>query len=340
MPLSKLSTSIFKTTLAQTRALNGAIDKYNAKPSLTLLETIEAIIEQPGRAHWQSQADEILRLEMAIKNERRASAGTVQVVGGAGILGSSAAVDLSPTAWIEKLSVEAPSLDGIQFDGSGKQGAQGNTHKMELPGGKKLFAKTARGKDKGSVETEVQREYGVYKKLYQTVGEHPNLVKVWGWADMKFGLQHEVGFIMDRIEGPDGRTMQARLKEAWDLGIISTAEYWSSIQYIGRCHVKVIQHLKNAGWAHNDIKPENYVVDAISGEMIVIDLGGAGLLGEKWNAVTAEYLAPEMQSGNKPNPAAKGTVASDVFSLGASIAHAAEAAHAFHAVAKPNQGLT
>ncbi|QCP52071.1 hypothetical protein FAZ95_23030 [Trinickia violacea] len=338
MPLNKLSTGVFPSK--EVLALNKAIDQYNANPNALQLDTIEAIINSRDRANWTSKAMEIMRLEMAINAERRAFRGAAQGVSGVGILGPSAVVNLAPTAWIEILNANAPSLDGVLFDGTGKQGAQGNTHKMSLPNGKKLFAKTARGHDKGSVETECQREYRVYKRLYETAGEHPNLVKVWGWADIRFGVQHEIGFIMDHIDGPDGRAMQSRLKEAWDLGIVSSAEYWSSIQYIGRCHVKVIQYLKGAGWVHNDIKPENYVVDSASGEVIVIDLGGAGLSGERWNAVTVEYLAPEMMNGGRPDLAARGAVASDIFSLGASIAHAAEAAHAFHAVAQPNQGLT
>jgi len=340
MPITKLTTSFFKKTTRETLAVNAAIDKFNAKSTPLMLDAIEMAIDAPGRAHWVSQGSEIIRLESAISAARRAfGVGTGKAVAGPGIFGPSAVVDLSPTIWLEKLFVDAPSLEGVQMEGTGKQGAQGNTHKLVLPSGKKLFAKTARGADKGSVETECQREYNVYKKFYATVGGHDNLVKVWGWADLKLGLQHEVGFVMDQIEGPDGRTMQALLKEAWDLGIISSAEYWGSIQYVGRCHVKVIQHLKGAGWAHNDIKPENYVVDSLTGEVIVIDLGGAGLLGDKWNAVTVEYLAPEMMRGGKANPAAKGAVSSDVFSLGATLAHAVEAAHAFHVVAQPNRGL-
>lgn len=337
MPLTKLSTSYFRAASRETLAVNAEIDKYNTTSNPILLETIQALIDRPGRVHWASQASEILRLELAINQLRRANAGGG---GAADALGPRAIVNLAPTAWLERLSLNAPSLEGIQFEGTGKQGAQGNTHKMLLPGGKKLFGKTARGADKNSAETEVQREYAVYKRFYATVGGHPNLVQVWGWADMKIGVQHEVGFIMDHIEGPDGRTMQGHLKEAWDLGIISSAEYWSAIQYVGRCHVEVIRHLKAAGWAHNDIKPENYVIDSITGEVIVIDLGGAGLLGEKWNAVTVEYLAPEMLRAGKANRGAMGAVASDVFSLGASLAHAVEAPHAFHGVAQPNRGLT
>ncbi|MDN7179007.1 hypothetical protein M0D69_13475 [Caballeronia sp. SEWSISQ10-4 2] len=342
MPLSKLSTSFFRTTSKETRDVNVAIDQFNAGPTGINLDKIQAFINAPGRAHWTSQAGEIVRLELAINQARRALAGSGQV-GSTGILGATAVVNLNPTTWIETLFDDAPSLDGVSFDGSGKEGAQGNTHKLLLPNGKKLFAKTDHGASKNNAETECEREYRVYERFYKTiVGHpegHPNLVKVWGWADIKLGIQHEVGFIMDHIEGPDGRTMQRWLKEAWDLGIISSAEYWSSIQYIGRCHLDVIHHLQNAGWAHNDIKSENYVVDSITGEVIVIDLGGAGLLGHNWNAVTAEYLAPEMLIGDKPNRAAKGAVASDLFSLGATIVHATEAAHAFHPVARPNRGL-
>jgi serine/threonine protein kinase len=338
MPLTKLSTSIFTATSKETTALNKAIDEYNARPSLMTLELVAMMISGANQNRWPSKAAEIKRLQEAIDRERPTHVQAVATdLAGVSVMGATRVADLSPTRWIETLSPQAPSLEGVQVDGSGKKGAQGNTYFLVLPSGKRLFAKTPRGTDVEN--TECRREYEVYRRLYTTAGDHPNLVTVWGWADMRIGVLHEIGIVMERINGPDGRTMQARLKESWDLGIISTAEYWSSIQYIGRCHVKVIQHLRGAGWAHNDIKPENYVIDSETGEVIVVDLGGAGLLGGNWNAVTKEYLAPEMRVGSSPDRLAPGTAAADVFSVGASIAHAAEAAHAFHEAARPNRGL-
>jgi len=347
MPLTKLSTSIFRTTSTQIRNLNEAIGRYNANPNSINLGIVQGIIDgKDSRVHFMSHASEIMALENAIKSESKALAAAT-VAGDAGILGPRAVRNLNPTVWVETLFPDAPPLEGVVLEGEAKRrGAQGTPWKMTLPSGKKLIAKTCRSADKASSkasgnETETQREYGIYKTLYKIAGEHPNMVKVWGWADIKIAEQHEEGFIMDQIDGPDGRTLQVELKEAWALGIISTAEYWSSIQYIGRCHLDVIQHLKSAGWLHNDIKHENYVVDSASGEVIVIDLGGAGLIGDAWNAATAEFAAPELLgSDGKAAKGTNGTVASNVFALGATLVHAVEAADIFHGVAKPNRGLT
>jgi serine/threonine protein kinase len=335
MPLKPLSTSILwsKDFTKPTRDVNAAIAVYNKSPTGINLQLVEETLNRPPRIHWAKQFKEVNSLEFAIAQEKEKFSGSS---GTPGVLGATAPKNLAPSRWIERLFLDAPSLDGFVLLGDSKKGAQGATFKFEL-GNRILLAKTARGKDT-NIQTECRREFEFYKLLYRR-GEHPNLAKVWGWADLKLGDQHAEGFLMDFIKGADGFAAQKLLKDHWDLGIISTAQYWGAIQYIGRCHITVVRYLNDAGWVHNDIKPENYMVSATTGEVIVIDLGGAADIGRQPAAVTSNYLAPEMRLGGRPNPEAVGSVGSDVFSIGATLAHATEAPHAIHEQARPNQGV-
>ncbi len=337
MPLKPLSTSMLwsKDFAKPTRDVNAAIAVYNKKPNGINLQLVEETLNRPPRIHWAKQFKEVNSLEFAIAEEKEKFSGSSATPG---VLSAAAPRNITPTRWIEKLFLDAPALEGLELVGDSKKGAQGATFKFEL-GNRKLLAKTARGNDRNGLQTECRREFEFYRKLYRAGRELPNLAKVWCWADLKLGVQHAEGFLMDLIEGADGRTAQGLLKDHWDLGIISSAQYWSAIQYIGRCHITVVRHLRDAGWVHNDIKPENYMISAITGEVIVIDLGGAADVGSQPAAVTNDYLAPEMRLGGRPNPNALGTVGSDVFSIGATLAHATEAPHVTHEQAQPNRGV-
>ena len=339
-PLPKLTASftLFASSARPTAQVNAAVDAYNRTQNYTNLAVVQAMIKAAPAGHWNSKSREIAALEEAIQKEGLKYGNSPTNVAG---LGPSAKVDLSPSKWIHKLFQEAPDISGAVGEGDGKKGTQGSTFKLSV-GDKKLIAKADRSKYKGNDETECMREFQVYEKLLKIPKEHKeiwdHLPKVWGWADLKLGNQHEQGFVMNEIDGLDGGRLQKTLKDSWDLGVISSAQYWSSIQYIGRCHVKLMDHLKRAGWLHNDIKPENYMVDKETGEVIVIDLGGASKIGDTPMALTDEYLPPEMLANRKANfkPA---TVGSNVFMLGATLAQATESPDLSHKMVAPNQGI-
>ncbi len=109
------------------------------------------------------------------------------------------------------------------------------------------------------------------------------------------------------------------LHKAWKENKISSAEYWGTVQFIGRRLFDVTEHLAKAGIVHNDIKPENYVVDQHTGEPIVIDLGLHSKTNEPAKGFTEEFQPPEIQQGAKT-----ATEKSDVFSTGATLLHGTE----------------
>jgi serine/threonine protein kinase len=315
--------------------VNTLVDAYNNKKNFQNLGTLELYIEGVPRAHWQSQFKEFNELEEAIRFEKANYGKTPVNIPG---FGPKAAVNKTPSVWVQKLFPDAPELSGLAAVKQDKSGQQGATFHFES-GGKNLLAKVDKSKDKGFIETECKREFRLYEKLLKFTADTGDvwrhLPKVWGWADMKIGDQHEFGMVMDRIEGFDGYKMQKTLKDSWDLGVISSAEYWSAIQYIGRCHVAVLEFLKRAGLVHNDFKAENYMVDGKTGEVIVIDLGGASGIGENPKAVTKAYAPSDMN-----NPLLQtATMGGNVFVLGATLVQATESPHIHHDFVKPNQGI-
>ena len=69
------------------------------------------------------------------------------------------------------------------------------------------------------------------------------------------------------------------------------------------------------GWAHNDVKPENIIWDAVAKAAVLVDLGFAARAGPAPAAVgTREYLAPEIRAG-----AMWDTQSADIFAAGATL---------------------
>lgn len=95
--------------------------------------------------------------------------------------------------------------------------------------------------------------------------------------------------------------------------------------------------LHAAGFAHNDVKPSNIVLATDGGDAVLLDLGLATPLQSATDARSEhdpgslEWMAPERQTGGPP------TMASDVFSLGLVLFHAATGAAIAQARRRPSQ---
>ena len=95
--------------------------------------------------------------------------------------------------------------------------------------------------------------------------------------------------------------------------------------------------LHAAGFAHNDVKPSNIVLATDGGDAVLLDLGLATPLESATDARSEhdpgslEWMAPERQSGGPPS------MASDVYSLGLVLFHAATGAAIAQARHRPSQ---
>lgn len=98
------------------------------------------------------------------------------------------------------------------------------------------------------------------------------------------------------------------------------------VRRLGAHIASALAALHAAGFAHNDVKPSNIVVETGGGGAVLLDLGLATELATERDARSEhdpgsfEWMAPERQGGGPPSTAA------DVFSLGLVLFHAATGA--------------
>ncbi len=193
-----------------------------------------------------------------------------------------------PLGWIEQIDDQkSPNIQNIKSLHTDKF-ACGESHisLLQTQDGKNLIAKIERQVAKGHL----LEEYNAYKQL----GPMAGIVKVYGLAVIQYGLRKETALIMDEIPG---MTIDGFFKKAHyllELNKIKSTEFWSIVQFFARQMLLTIQSLHNHGIVHNDIKPENIMMDSISGYPILIDLGLHSSLNTKPKGFTNRYKAPEL----------------------------------------------
>ena len=208
----------------------------------------------------------------------------------------------------------------------------------------------------GSIKDDLAHELKGYQTIYRAVGNHPNLVNVYGIVrmpknrEMKHRLLNAFGLaqaqknskmkrvlLMDMVPGKDGeipgptgeKTFDA-LRKCWNDGKISSEQYWGAMQFIGRRLLDVTEHLGKAGIVHNDIKPQNFLVNEETGEPVVIDLGIWTKSREKHITGTKGFMAWEVATRKFSDEL------SDVFTVGASLLRGIEGNNENRS---PNEGL-
>ncbi|EGF30999.1 protein kinase YopO [Oxalobacteraceae bacterium IMCC9480] len=211
------------------------------------------------------------------------------------------------------------SFQGIKLKTANiASGAFGSVHILENENGDSFIGKTSKNNmrhDDGRIKDDLADEMKAYQIIYENPdsGPHPNLVNVYGIAIIPTADGPKRTLLMEKVPGPSGEKLFADLRSAWDGGAISTAEYYSAHQFIARKLLAVTEHLGKAGIVHNDIKPENFLVNAKTGEPILIDLGLWKEKGGRRIAGTPDFMSPEARDGTPLNEL------SDLFTVGATL---------------------
>lgn len=175
------------------------------------------------------------------------------------------------------------------------------------------------------VRDELKPELDAFNRMYRKAGSHPNIVNVYGIAKVPMNGRMERALLMDAIPGPNGADSFRVLRQAWKSGRISSEEYWSAVQQCGRDMLDAVQHLAKAGVLHNDIKPENCIIDR-TGKLVVVDFGRASALGSM--DITGDIRYTSFDKNRD--------VRSDVYSVGSTMVSAVEGF--FRHVVSPNSG--
>jgi len=116
--------------------------------------------------------------------------------------------------------------------------------------------------------------------IHQKAGEHPNIAKCYGMQtiDGKEGLVMEgikggtMQAVMDRLEALRRGDKQA-LKEAGRDRALSQSEYVGTLQYMISQVLQGLVFLQKQGVVHNDIRPDNIMIDETTGAVKIVDFG-------------------------------------------------------------------
>jgi serine/threonine protein kinase len=363
IPLNKLQANMFSHKVPQ---LNRLIDQFVISSNVDIATLpqihkkekhirlqVEALQEMQGlinsKADWGNRGPAIDRLEKAIITQlnyfKSLAVEVEETKAGGTMMGPTARRNVTPSRWVNDLRISnnAPlDIGTLSFLTELQKGAQGTPLVYESADKtKKYVGKVDRTESRG----EVEKEFLKYKLVYEQAGMHPNLANVHGMADLRYGNQHEIGMLMDKIPGMDGKGAQVALRNALDDGVISHTEYWGAMQYIENTLLDLTQHLAKAGLSYNDFKPDNYVINSETGSLILIDLGGASKTGALPGAITDQYVAPEIfepdsQKVKTGTSTVKSSEVGDVFTIGASLVHSVEMPDLTYHTASPNQGIT
>ena len=222
--------------------------------------------------------------------------------------GSDAKLTDAPLGWGEGTRLPGgPHLDGLKttYPERFREG-EGVIDLIENDEGRRMIAKIDRTASAGQGASEL----AAYQHVYETAGRHPNLATVHGLAVVQHGVGKMPALIMDEVVGDPGEKTMRKLGDAWKKGAITSAEYWGAMQFMGKRMLEVIKHLQEAGLAHNDIKPQNFVVDAKTGEPVLIDLGLHNVVGTRAPGGTEGFSSPGIMGKGSS------TTTSDVYSVG------------------------
>lgn len=161
---------------------------------------------------------------------------------------------------------------------------------------------------------ELKLEMSTFNRMYRKVGSHPNIVKMYGIAEVPMNGRMERALLMDAIPGPTADKFFRTLRQAWQSGKISSEEYWSVVQQCGRDMLDAVEHLAKAGILHNDIRPQNCIIDSRTGKLVVVDFGRASIVGSENSLGDLSYMSSDKHRDTR----------SDVFSAGATLVRAVE----------------
>ena len=196
-------------------------------------------------------------------------------------------------------------------------GGFGSVSIFKNENGDKLIGKASKDRRRysdGRIMDDLAEELKAYQTIYRAVGPHPNLVNVYGIAQVpKNNREMKRVLLMDMVPGSTGEKTFEALRKRWNAGRISSEQYWGAVQFIGRRMLDVTEHLGMANVVHNDIKPQNFLVNEETGEPVLIDFGVWTKSGEGQGNGTRKFVAPEAILGADVDER------SDVFAVGVSL---------------------
>ena len=117
----------------------------------------------------------------------------------------------------------------------------------------------------------------------------PNAMKTFGVQT----IGGKEGLLMEHLQGGDSATFFEKARAALAVGKIEPKQFWHVLKSAASDVLLALDTWNQAGEQHNDVKPENIMVSQDTNTMTLIDFGNVASPGEKVEATTIQYSAPE-----------------------------------------------
>ena len=156
--------------------------------------------------------------------------------------------------------------------------------------GHKLVIKHAL--DKPEARAALVNEAKVFDKLKDN--PHPNIVTCHGIASVG-DPSGPPGLVLEYVEGATANEAMAELRTRCEKGEITVEQYWSVVRHTLKQMLAAAKHLADMGIAHNDLRFDNVMIEAETGQVKVIDLGIAANIGARAETgLPIPFVAPEL----------------------------------------------
>lgn len=139
---------------------------------------------------------------------------------------------------------------------------------------------------KTATDDELKHEAEIYKK----VPPHPNIVRSEGVREIEVNGEKVKVLVLQALTGGNMEDLMEKGKKALDDKKVSHLEYWGAVQYMARSMLRALQHFDAHGLAHNDVKPENMMLDVESGELKMVDMGTVQDRNVEQRAASSGYM--------------------------------------------------
>ncbi len=131
--------------------------------------------------------------------------------------------------------------------------------------------------------------------FYSKAGDHPNLPKCLGMRE----VEGTTGLVMEGIKGKDMRGAIDMMRSQYESGKLSHGQFYGALQYTVGQMLDTIEHLREHGIVHNDIRPDNVMIEEATGGIRLVDMGVAVEAGQAAGKqpVFAGSVSPDRLTG-------------------------------------------